>query len=114
MPSVLGLMERREARARQDLESWLEVLEQARAEVSAAQERVERARVGREELVQVLAEESAAGATASTPVGGDADASTRSGASSTGYDERPPVWQSGMSEEVLSGLYEVPPLSWTA
>ena len=29
MPSVLGLMERREARARQDLESWTEVLEQA-------------------------------------------------------------------------------------
>lgn len=31
MPSVLGLMERREARARQDLESWTEVLEQAQA-----------------------------------------------------------------------------------
>ncbi len=30
MPSVLGLMERREARARQELESWTEVLEQAR------------------------------------------------------------------------------------
>ena len=40
MPSVLGLMERREARARQDLESWTEVLEQAQAEVDAARERV--------------------------------------------------------------------------
>ena len=50
MPSVLGLMEQREARARQDLESWTEVLEQAQAEVDAARERVERARVGREEL----------------------------------------------------------------
>jgi septal ring factor EnvC (AmiA/AmiB activator) len=58
MPSVLGLMERREARARQDLESWTEVLEEAQAEVDAARERVERARVGREELVSVLAEES--------------------------------------------------------
>lgn len=48
MPSVLGLMEQREARARQDLESWTEVLEQAQAEVDAARERVERARVGRE------------------------------------------------------------------
>ena len=57
MPSVLGLMERREARARQDLESWTEVLEQAQAEVDAARERVERARVGREELVSVPAEE---------------------------------------------------------
>ncbi|MFJ9482692.1 hypothetical protein ACIRRI_48385 [Streptomyces mirabilis] len=105
MPSVLGLMERREARARQDLESWLEVLEQAQAEVSAAQERVERARVGREELLQVLAEESAAGVPAATSVGGDADASTGSGGFGAGYDGRPPVWESGMSEEVLSGLY---------
>ncbi|MFD4760970.1 hypothetical protein ACFWOJ_19385 [Streptomyces sp. NPDC058439] len=31
MPSVLGLMERREARARQDPESWTEGLEQAQA-----------------------------------------------------------------------------------
>ncbi|MGW7208464.1 DUF5958 family protein [Streptomyces sp. NPDC054837] len=31
MPSVLGLMERREVRARQDLESRTEVLEQAQA-----------------------------------------------------------------------------------
>lgn len=36
MPSVLGLMEQREAWARQDLESWTEVLEQAQAEVDAA------------------------------------------------------------------------------
>ena len=55
MPSVLGLMEQREARARQDLESWTEVLEQAQAEVDAARERLERARVGREELVVVAA-----------------------------------------------------------
>jgi hypothetical protein len=55
MPSVLGLMEQREVRARQDLESWTEVLEQAQAEVDAARERVERVRVGREELVSVLA-----------------------------------------------------------
>ncbi len=36
MPSVLGLMERREARARLELESWTEVLEQDQAEVDAA------------------------------------------------------------------------------
>lgn len=48
MPSVLGLMEQCEARASQELESWTEVLEQAQAEVDAARERVERARVGRE------------------------------------------------------------------
>ncbi|MEU8521018.1 hypothetical protein [Streptomyces sp. NPDC048577] len=76
MPSVLGLMEQREARARQDLESWTEVLEQAQVEVDAARERVERARVGREELVSVLAGESpvnalfAAVVAASGPVNG--------------------------------------------
>ena len=53
MPSVLGLMERREARARQDLEPWTEVLEQAQAEVDAARERVERAR-GRSQLAVPL------------------------------------------------------------
>ncbi|RPK32304.1 hypothetical protein EES40_36570 [Streptomyces sp. ADI93-02] len=52
MPSVLGLMELREAWARQDVESWTEVLEQAQAEVNAVRERVGRARVGREELVR--------------------------------------------------------------
>lgn len=43
VPSVLGLMEQREARARQDLESWTEVLEQAHAEVDAARERLKAA-----------------------------------------------------------------------
>jgi hypothetical protein len=105
MPSVLGLMERREARARQELESWTEVLEQAQAEVDAARERVERARVGREELVSVLAEESAVNTPVSVPSGGEAAAAGGSHGSGAGYGERPPVWRSGMGEEVLSGLY---------
>ncbi|MER6334039.1 hypothetical protein ABT298_32970 [Streptomyces sp. NPDC001034] len=105
MPSVLGLMEQREARARQELESWTEVLEQAQAEVDAARERVERARVGREELVSVLAEEG----TVDTPVfvPSDSGAAVAVGSSGAGarHGERPPVWRSGMGEEVLSGLY---------
>ncbi|MET9662231.1 hypothetical protein [Streptomyces sp. NPDC006510] len=107
MPSVLGLMERREARAREDLESWTEVLEQAQAEVDAARERVERARVGREELVSVLAEESAVNVPVSVPSGGEAASAVGPGGSGAGagYDERPPVWRSGMGEEALSGLY---------
>ncbi|AXE75670.1 hypothetical protein C5746_43135 [Streptomyces atratus] len=107
MPSVLGLMERREARARQDLESWTEVLEQAQAEVNAARERVDRARVGREELVSVLAEESAVNTPASVLSCGEVAAAVGSSGSGAGagYDERPPVWRSGMGEEVLSGLY---------
>ncbi|WP_141720882.1 hypothetical protein [Streptomyces sp. Ncost-T10-10d] len=56
---MIGLLEQREARAREELDSWLEVLWQAREEVTAAQERAERARVARAELVQALAEESA-------------------------------------------------------
>jgi hypothetical protein len=105
MPSVLGLMEQREARARQDLESWTEVLEQAQAEVDAARERVERARVGREELVSVLAEESPVDTPASVPSGREAAAAGRSIGLGAGHGERPPVWRSGMGEEVLSDLY---------
>ncbi|MEK8142345.1 hypothetical protein NKH18_07135 [Streptomyces sp. M10(2022)] len=70
---MLGLMELREARARQELESWTEVLEQAQAEVNAARERVERARVGREELVSALAE-STVDPSVSVPSGGEAAA----------------------------------------
>jgi hypothetical protein len=103
MPSVLGLMERREARARQELESWTEVLVQAQAEVDAARERVERARVGREELVSVLAEESAVEAPVSVSSGGEAAAG--SNGFGVGHGVRPPVWRSGTGEEVLSGVY---------
>lgn len=105
MPSVLGLMERREARARLDLESWTEVLEQAQAEVDAARERVERARVGREELVSVLAEESPVHVPVQVPSGGEVAAAVGSGGSGSGRGERPPVWRSGLGEEVLSGVY---------
>lgn len=102
MPSVLGLMEQREVRARQDLESWTEVLEQAQAEVDAARERVERARVGREELVSVLADEGVVG---SVPSGGEVAAAVESSRPGAGRGERPPVWRSGMGEEALRGLY---------
>ncbi|WP_405968996.1 hypothetical protein OG496_00210 [Streptomyces sp. NBC_00988] len=105
MPSVLGLMEQREARARRDLESWTEVLEQAQAEVDAARERVERARVGREELVSVLAEESPVSSPVSVPSGGAVVTAVGSSGSGAVHGEQPPVWRSGMGEEVLSGLY---------
>ena len=105
MPSVLGLMEQREARARQDLESWTEVLEQAQAEVDAARERVERARVGREELVSVLAEESTVDTPVSVPSGGEVVTAVGGSGLGAVHGERPPVWRSGMGEEALSGLY---------
>jgi hypothetical protein len=105
MPSVLGLMEQREARARQDLESWTEVLEQAQAEVDAARERLERARVGREELVSVLAGEGPVNTPVSVPSGSEMAAAVGASGLGLGHGERPPVWRSGMGEEVLSGLY---------
>jgi hypothetical protein len=105
MPSVLGLMEMREARARQELESWTEVLEQAQAEVDAARERVERARVGREELVSALAEESTVDPPVSVLSGGEGAAAGGSSGSGPARGERPVVWRSGMGAEVLSGVY---------
>jgi hypothetical protein len=98
-------MEQRETRARQELESWTEVLEQAQAEVDAARERVERARVGREELVSVLAEESPVNTPVSVLSGGAAVAAVGPSGSGAGHGERPPVWRSGVGEEVLSGVY---------
>jgi hypothetical protein len=104
MPSVIGLLEQREARAQQELESWLEVLSQAQAEVAAARERAERARVAREELVQALAEEGAGGV-AAVPVEAGAGAEPGPARAELGYDERPPQWRPGLGEEALCGLY---------
>ncbi|WP_345516652.1 hypothetical protein [Streptomyces yanii] len=103
MPSVIGLLERREARAQEELDSWLEVLRQAQVEVAGAQERAERARVAREELVQALAEESAGGV-GSGPAG-DAEAGPEAGGVDVGFDERPPRWQPGLGQEALEGVY---------
>ncbi|MFF3878148.1 hypothetical protein [Streptomyces sp. NPDC001978] len=86
MPSVIGLLEQREARAQEELDSWREVLRQAQVEVAGAQERAERARVAREELVQALAEENASGAGAG-PVG-VAEAGPEAAGADAGFDER--------------------------
>ncbi|MER6413473.1 hypothetical protein ABT273_20620 [Streptomyces humidus] len=75
------------------------------AEVDAARGRVERARVGREELVSAPAEEGTVDTPVSVP--SDGEVVTAAGSSGLGvvHGERPPVWRSGMGEEVLSGLY---------
>ncbi|MDH6627583.1 hypothetical protein M2271_005410 [Streptomyces sp. LBL] len=73
--------------------------------MDAARERVERARVGCEELVSVLAEESPVNTPVSVPSGGEMAAAVGSGGPGAGHGERPLVWWSGMGEEVLSGLY---------
>ncbi|MCX5189846.1 hypothetical protein [Streptomyces sp. NBC_00268] len=67
LPSVIALLEVREARAREELESWLEVLREAEQCVQDARERVEHAQIAREEVVRVFAEEGL-GLTVAAPV----------------------------------------------
>ena len=90
---------------RQDLESWIAVLEQAQAEVDAARERVERARVGGEELVPMLAGDRAGEYAGFRAVRWWGGCCWGIGWPWCGHGERPPVWRSGMGEEVLRGLY---------
>ncbi|MFA3842150.1 hypothetical protein [Streptomyces aureus] len=104
MPSVIGLLEQREARAQGELESWLEVLRQAQEEVATAQKRAERARVAREELVQALAEEGVESGPV-PPLEAGAAAEPGGGRADVGFDERPPQWRPGMDEAALSGMY---------
>lgn len=56
-PSVIALLECREALAREELESWLEAVREAEEHVAAARQRVDHARIAREEVLRALAEE---------------------------------------------------------
>ncbi|MEY9968775.1 hypothetical protein ABIA33_006862 [Streptacidiphilus sp. MAP12-16] len=56
MPSVIALLEVREARAREDLESWLEMLREAEVEAEAARQRLEHVRIAREEVALMFAQ----------------------------------------------------------
>ncbi|MEU3281291.1 hypothetical protein [Streptomyces antibioticus] len=126
MPSVIALLEFREARAREELESWLEVVKEAEEQAAAARQRLEHARIACGEVLRALAEEaeSVAGRvqagqeTVAVPDAND-DVSPRSVAAvqgtvtaaasapvlRPGYDPRPPVWQPGMDDQSLSGAY---------
>ena len=122
MPSVIALLEVREALAREELESWLEVLREAEQCVQDARDRVEHAQIAREEVVRVFAEEGLAVAApvndAPSPVPGDVqDAAVLvvpDGGSAPapappvrreGYDPRPPIWRAGMGAGALAGVY---------
>ncbi|MFK0297497.1 hypothetical protein ACIQU6_44585 [Streptomyces sp. NPDC090442] len=126
MPSVIGLLEFREARAREELESWLEVVREAEEHVAVDRRRLEHARIACDEVLHALAEQAESGV-GSVPAGqkaavvpdmGDgAWPSALAGAQGMaavtvpvpalreGYDPRPPAWQDGMGEEALSGAY---------
>lgn len=126
MPSVIALLEFREARAREELESWLEVVKEAEEQAAAARQRLEHARIACDEVLRALAEEAesvpgrarAGQESVAVPDAGD-DASPPAVASAQdtaaaavpapvlrpGYDPRPPVWQPGMDDQSLSGAY---------
>lgn len=134
VPSVIALLECREARAREELESWLEAVREAEEHALAARQRVDHARIAREEVLRALAEEGE-GATRRAENGpGTASAQSReddvpSGSvagpvgtvtavpvtvpqavpaatgGGTDRDPRPPAWRAGLGEEVLSGVY---------
>ncbi|MHA6763341.1 hypothetical protein [Streptacidiphilus sp. PAMC 29251] len=113
MPSVIALLEVREARAREELESWLEMLREAEVQAEAARQRLEYAWIAREEVALMFAEGAVPareGDGTSPPVSAAAEVRL-AGAAATptvlreGYDARPPVWQTGLGPDALSGAY---------
>jgi hypothetical protein len=122
MPSVIALLERREARAQEELDAWLQRLREAEEHVASCQERLDCARIGREEVLRALAEEGEgvagapqAGAPVSPPASADAQgvgsgrdavaAASGGPVVPAGYDARPPVWRAGLGVDALSGAY---------
>ncbi len=128
MPSVIALLECREARAQEELESWLEAVREAEEHAAAARRRVDHARIAREEVLRALAEEGEgtarlpeasgaqslqAGPDDAPSVSGVDKARVRSVPLTPGvvagrgadYDQRPPTWQVGLGEDALTGAY---------
>jgi hypothetical protein len=135
VPSVIALLECREARAREELETWLEAVREAEEHAVAARQRVDHARIAREEVLRALAEEGESVATGraenglgtasaqareddvpSGPVAGTVGTVTalpvtvqQAVPAATGggadRDPRPPAWRAGLGQEVLSGVY---------
>lgn len=119
---MIALIERREARAREELDVLLEVLREAQERAEAGRERLDHARIAREELLLALAEEADVQSEAVADSAAPADAPEPAGVPDTGpgtpkrpvqrgvtvregYDPRPPVWCEGLDEDALSGRY---------
>jgi hypothetical protein len=119
VPSVIALLECREVRAREELESWLEAVREAEEHAAAARQRVDHARIAREEVMRALAEE---GEGAARRAEGDPrpefmqvkanDLSSVPAAeeplavgTGAGRDPRPPTWRAGLEADALSGVY---------
>jgi hypothetical protein len=117
VPSVIALLEVREARAREDLESWLEVLREAEVQAEAARQRLEHARIARAEVALMFAEGPVAaregGEGSPVSVAPQEQERVRVAGSAVsagpvlreGYDARPPLWQAGLDAGALCGVY---------
>ena len=114
VPSVIALLEVREARAREELESWLEMLREAEVQAEAARQRLDHARIAREEVALMFAEGAvpAREGDGASPVPAVVEGSVRVASAvptspvlREGYDARPPVWQPGLGPDALSGAY---------
>jgi hypothetical protein len=117
VPSVIALLEVREARAREDLESWLEVLREAEVQAEAARQRLEHARIARAEVALMFAE--GAGAPAHAGDGASLASAVPQGPGPVraaqaayagpvlreGYDARPPQGRAGLDAGALCGAY---------
>lgn len=120
MASVIALLECREARAREELESWLEAVREAEEHAAAARQRVDHARIAREEVMRALAEEGEGSARraegdprpefvqvkedelSSVPAV-EVPLAVGTGAGA-GRDPRP-TWRAGLDADALSGVY---------
>lgn len=122
MASVIALMERREARAREELDVLLDALREAQERAEAGRERLDHARIAREELLLALAEEAEGQSGSPACEAAPADAPEQADVSDAGpdarepsagrgagvregYDPRPPAWREGLNEDALSGRY---------
>jgi hypothetical protein len=95
VPSVIALLECREARAREELESWLETLREAEQHAAAARQRVDHARIAREEVLRALAEEGEG-------VARRAEIGPRTASSRVKADDSPPVPAAGPAGTVAA------------
>jgi hypothetical protein len=116
VPSVIALLEVREARAQEDLESWLEVLREAEVQAEAARQRLEHARIARAEVALMFAEGavpihegdevSLASVAPQDPVPVPVVRPASAGpVLREGYDARPPQWRAGLDAGALCGAY---------
>ncbi|MER6365766.1 hypothetical protein [Kitasatospora sp. NPDC001527] len=114
MPSVIALLEVREARAQEDLDSWLEVLREAEVQAEAARQRLEHARIARAEVALMFAEgvvpihegDEVSRAVVAPPVPAPVERPVPARpVLREGYDARPPQWQAGLDAAALCGAY---------